>query len=112
MSSDGVFTASSPAFPGGNAQNEFDEIKENFEFIRRAWMMTAIVPITGLTISYTYTSGDLTAITFSGTLTGSAAFTYTSGNLTQEVWTLYSKTITITHTYTSGTLTSSAVTVA
>jgi hypothetical protein len=112
MSSDGVFTVTSPTYPGGNALNEFDEIKENFEFLRRFFMEMGAIPINGATMSYSYNAGKMTTITFGGTLAGSASFSYTGNDLTGEVWTLYGKTITVTHTYSLGILTQSTFAVA
>jgi hypothetical protein len=111
MATDGKYTVTSPTYPGGNAQNEFDEIKENFEFIRRQWMQTGIIPIDGTTISYTYTGETLTGITFGGQLTGSASFTYSGDNLTQEVWSLYGKTITLTHSYSGSQISSTSISI-
>ncbi|MEM2899437.1 MAG: hypothetical protein QXT63_01475 [Thermoplasmata archaeon] len=110
MATDGVFTVTSPNYPTENAQNAFDEIRENFEYIRRQFMITGIIPITGTNISYTYTGEKLTSISISGSVTGSASFTYTGDNLTQEVWSLYGKTITINHTYSGNQITSSSIT--
>lgn len=110
--SDGAYTTGIPVVTN-TLDADLPEILENFDYLRRMWMMTSIVPINNTTITYTYDgSNNLTGITFSGALTGSATFTYTSGNLTQEVWTLYAKTITINHTYSGNNLSSSAVTVA
>lgn len=68
----------------------------------------------------TYSSGDVTAITFYKNSTqitanriAAVSITYTSGEPTSETWTLYSdidgttvlKTYTITHTWSSGNLT-------
>ncbi len=110
--SDGAYTTGMPVVTN-TLDADLPEILENFDYIRRMWMMTSIIPINNTTLSYTYDgSNNLTGITVSGALTGSATFTYTSGNLTQEVWTLYSKTITINHTYSGSNLSSSTVTVA
>ena len=99
MATDGVFTVTSPTYPGENVATAFDEVKENFQWLRRSLMNGGIPPIHGATITYGYTVNDLTGITFGGTLAGSAIFTYVLGNLTQEVWTLYGVTITYLHTY-------------
>lgn len=113
MATDGVYTVTSPTYPGENVANAFDEIKENFEWIRRAFMNAYIPPIHGATMAYTYSSGNLTTITFGGTLAGSAAFTYDGSNqLTSEVWTLYGKTITYTHTWSVGQITGTTVSIA
>ncbi len=99
---DGVYTVTSPTYPGEAVQTAFDEIKENFEWIRRSLMNGCIPPINGAIITYNYNMmglGELTAIIFSGTLAGSAAFTYSGGNLTVETWTLYGHTIRYTHVY-------------
>lgn len=112
MAADGAYTVTVPN-TANSVSSDVDEIRENFEYIRREWMMTGIIPITGTTIAYTYTSGDLTGITFSGGVTGSASFIYDgSGNLTTETWTLYGKTITVTHTYSSGDLTQTDISIA
>jgi len=106
-----AFNVASPTYPSDTVVQAFDSIKENFNWIRRNWMQSGCIPIHGATISYTYVSGNITAITFGGTLAGSAAFTYSGADLVTEVWTLYSVVTTITHTYSSGTLTGSSVTV-
>jgi len=92
-------------------EEDITSTRQNIEWIRRMWMMTGIVPITGATLNYTYTSDDLTAITFGGTLAGSAAFTFSGAELTTEVWTLYTKTITVDHVYSAGKLNDSTITV-
>jgi hypothetical protein len=114
MATDGVFTVTSPTYPGENVATAFDEIKENFEWIRRFIMNGGAPPIHGATLAYGYDgSNRLSTITFGGTLAGSAAFTYDGSNqMTTEVWTLYSKTITYTHTYSTGQITGTTVSIA
>jgi len=112
MAADGEYTVTVPN-AANDVSTDIDEVRENFEYIRREWMMTGIIPIHNTSIAYTYTSGDLTGITFSGGITGSASFTYDgSGNLTTETWTLYGKTITVTHTYSAGDLIQTDVSIA
>jgi hypothetical protein len=108
---DGVFTVTSPTATNV-VTTDIDEVRENFEYLRRHMMNLCTPPITGAIATYTYTGSNLTGITYSGTLAGSAVFTYTGDNLTQEVWTLYGKTLTYTHSYPAGVLTTTTVTVA
>src|SRR4030042_4109496 len=111
MATDGALTVTIPVSTN-TVTGDIDEIKENFEYLRRIVMNICIPPINGATITYGYTSGKLTSLTYGGTLAGSATFTYTGDNLTTEAWTLYGKTITYTHTYTGSDLTGSSVVVA
>jgi hypothetical protein len=110
MATDGTYTTGIPV-TSNLIENDLPEISENWDYIRRQWMETGIVPIHGATIAYTYTGDKLTSLAFGGTLAGSATFTYTGDNLTSEVWVLYTKTITITHTYSGYQLTGSSVSI-
>lgn len=79
-------------------------------FVRRHWTLTGIVPIHGVTITYSYTSDRLTSITFGGSIGATASFTYTGDKLTQEIWSQHGITITINHSYTGDLLTYTTVT--
>lgn len=84
---------------GTNSHADIDtKLTQLVEFYK-----TGIIPVSGATITYTYNgSGFITAVTFGGTLAGSASFTYDSSDrLTQEVWSVEGVTVTATHTYNS-----------
>jgi hypothetical protein len=110
MATDGKYTVGIPIV-SNLVQDDLPEIEENFAYIRRQFLLSCIIPIHNATVSYTYTGDKLTSLTFGGTIEGSASFTYTEDNLTNEAWTVYGKTITITHTYSAGKLVSSSISI-
>lgn len=105
---DGAYTKTSPTYPTQDASDAFDEIKENFEFLERAFFIEEILMLNGYYIDYTYTSGNITAMTVknsSGVSQGTAAITYSGSNISTVAWTINSKTLTYTYTYSGGNIT-------
>jgi len=102
---DGAYTKTSPDYPTENTADAFGEIKENFAYIERAFFIEEILMLDGYYIDYTYTDGNITAMTVkdSGATTkGSAVVTYSDGNISAVAWTIDSKILTYTYTYSSG----------
>lgn len=111
MATDGAFTKTSPNYPGGAVPTEFDETRENFEWLERELLMLGhFTGLTGYFSSYTYDgSGNLTTVTVknSGGITqGTCTLTYSGGNLITEAWVINGKTLTYTLTYSGGNLSS------
>ncbi|MEJ2695584.1 MAG: hypothetical protein P8013_02950 [Candidatus Sulfobium sp.] len=106
---DGAFTPTSPNYGTENAQNAFDEIKENFEWIQRHFLMDQrFTGLDGYYADYTYTGDELTGITVKDSFDvtqGVCTLTYSGGYLSTEVWAINGKTLTYTYTYSAGKLT-------
>lgn len=107
---DGAYTKTSPNYGTENAQNAFDEIKENFVWLERHILMgERFTGLTGYCATYTYAGGNLTTITVynatgtppncSGSVQATGAFTYSGGNLSTEAWTINGKVLTYTYSY-------------
>lgn len=86
-------------------------IDSRLMFMRLQWCLTGTIAIHNTTTVYSYTGDLLTGISLSGGVTGTATFSYTGDKLTQEVWSVYGKTVTITHQYTGDKLTQTVVSI-
>lgn len=93
-----------PNYLTGAVPDEFDSVKYNFQWIRRVMMALGFIPIHGATRQPTYNvDGTLQRITFGGTISGYIQYNYdVNGDLTSEVWSIDSKTMTITYTIVGG----------
>ncbi len=98
-----------------NWSADLTAMQANFNLLRQ-FFMDGVIPVDGVSMEYTYSSGRLTRVDFKGALsngnTNNGQFTYNGADeLTQEVWTVYGATITVEHTYSSEELTKTEITI-
>lgn len=106
MASDGYFTFTVPNI-SNQISSDVDEMRENFEYLRRLIMAIEMPFVANTTVVYTYSSNLLVKSSYTGGLTGEASYTWdtTTLEIQRVKFDFYSKSIAFDYTWSGGKIT-------